>query len=361
MRRFLGLAAFLFLSGFSVVQAVPTQEIVFPQLALGGGWEAELTLVAQGAENSSGWIYFVGQDGLAMTVKVEGEAEPVTEEPYSLLYRSSQTFRLSSDGSAKVGYIVVTQLDPGSLHGSINGILTCKYMAGGKVYSQVGVLPSPEISQLHLPFNNTEGNRTSLAIAAYQATTIHFILYNEDGNDFVKELYIPFDAYSQQALYVDDLFPEAKNKRGFLLIEAPQRFNVLAMDTNNGRFSTAAAMPAVLERQVTLTGDSTETWTLRLARGDGAILTGVAERSGSDAVTLADGVVSENQGGKASLQVNLHTFTPDGTQAVNLTLIATVADDQLWTASGHFIALREDGEIVDSGTFTLTAPQEAQF
>ena len=63
-------------SGFGQA-LMETQELAFPHMAIGGIWESELTIVAQGADTSSGTIIFFTQKGEAMAVSANGGA-PVT-------------------------------------------------------------------------------------------------------------------------------------------------------------------------------------------------------------------------------------------------------------------------------------------
>jgi hypothetical protein len=350
------LCAGLFLSLVSQLKAVPTQELVFPHLALGAGWEAELTLMAQGAETSAGWVYLNDQEGQPLPARVDG-GPLISEFSYSLASGTSRTFRLTGEPlSLQVGYIVVTQLEEDARQGSINGLLTFRFIQGATVVSQIGVMPSPEILNAHLPFNNTAGNRTAFALAAYLATPVRFAWYSEDG--ILRETErIDFPAFHQDALYIDELFPGSVGSRGYVALEGEERFNMLAIEERGGRFSTGGLMPGVLERLVRLQSQSAagaSDWILRLAPGDGSFLTGVAQRISPPIGSLAEasGVLAESHIGLLALQLNIHLFTADGQRAVNLSM-----ED----ADGSFVAIDEEGRILDSGRFTLSTPAAAQF
>jgi hypothetical protein len=354
------------LTVFSQLRAVPTQELVFPHLAVGAGWEAELTLVAQGAETSAGWVYLNDQEGEPLLVSVDG-APAVSEFSYSLAHRSSRTFRFSGGPGPldlRVGYIVVTQLEEGSGQGSIGGLLTFRFRQGTTVLSQIGMVPSPEILHAHLPFNNTTGNRTALALAAYLATPVHFAWFSEDGTR-LGTTRVDFPAFHQAALYVDELFPGSVGTRGFLALEGEERFNLLAIEERDGRHSTGGVLPAVLERQVRLQRGNqvSSEWILRLVPGDGSFLTGVAQMVWPLAGSPGEvsGVLTESHTGLLALQLNIHLFTADGERAVNLSLLAPLFDLYMEDATGRFVAIDEEGLVVDSGTFTLSTPATAQF
>jgi hypothetical protein len=357
------LVALVFLTLSPPILAVPTQELVFPHLAVGAGWEAELTLVAQGSEASQGWVYFNDQEGNPLLVNVDG-GNAVSEFSYNLARGTSRVFRFTGAPLEllRVGYIVVTQLEEDSRQGSINGLLTFRFLEGTTVHSQIGSLPSPEILNAHLPFNNTAGNRTAFALAAYLATPVHFVWYNQSGTRLATTRR-DFAAFHQAALYVDELFPGSVGTRGFIALEGEERFNLLAMEERGGRFSTGGVMPGAIERDLRLQGAGVSNWILRLAPGDGGFLAGVAQRLTPQAGSPAQvsGILTESHTGLLALQLNIHLFTADGERAVNICLLAPVFDFYMEDASGSFVAVQEDGLVLESGRFTLSTPATAQF
>ena len=88
---------------------MPTQEIMFPHFAVGGGWESDLTIVAQGGDTSSGSVDFFTQTGQPMTVTVNGNSVNGRQN-FTLPSRSSITYKLTGGPQTQVGWIVVSEV-----------------------------------------------------------------------------------------------------------------------------------------------------------------------------------------------------------------------------------------------------------
>jgi hypothetical protein len=353
--------AFLFLATNLKSQVqMETQGLVFPQMAVGEGWESELTLVAQGAEASAGEIWFIGQNGIPMAVTVDG-GTPVTSVSYSLPSRSSRTYKLTSTGSTRSGWILLGNNNT-SKQGSINGTLTYRYRPDGIFRSQVGVLPSQAMSLAHLPYDNTNNNKTAIAIAMLQpGANVEFARYNEEGA-FQDSQSIYLGAMNQQALYVNQLFPSSADSRGFLTISSSAVFNMVALNDYAENYSSTAVLPAVLEREVTLVGpDVSSSQTLRLTR-QGNYFTGVSDRTSPTPRirNYVSGIIATTPLGRKYLCLNIQTINVSNGKGINITMLGLISDERLLDVSGTIYISQEESSSTQ-GTFTLSARPGAQF
>lgn len=348
MKRNLFFVAFFSVFSFCdlVTATHPTQELVFPHLVVGGGWECEITIMAQGSENSAGGVAFYDQTGQPLEIEMQGGMR--SHFSYSMNHRSAQTFQFSQGGPARIGYAVVSQtvLDGGS-QGTINGFLSYRYRSRGRVVNQIGVLSSPALYDADVPFDNTSGNQSALALLSMTGTPVTVTRHNLEG-DVLEEKIMPFDNYTQTARYIEELFPASKNERGMIRIRSENTFQVLALNQNGPILSTCPNFPGVVERELVLNFTETTHWVLRLI-SHGDLLFGIAQSQDSTLPILATGAL---QNGKFYL--GIHTFNSDTNEALEILLMAN-SDNRLFNLDGTATGIYENGSIWDTGTF-ITKP-----
>ena len=353
---------------------IPTQELVFPHFAVGGGWETSLTIIAQGADDSAGAVFFLDTEGNPLSVSINGE-EPAAFTTYSILYRAAQTFNLTRSGQAATGYIVVSQAlgeidDNDSFYnGSINGVLTFRYKNGDTLLAQVGVPASRELAKMHLPYDHTEGNQTGFSGASIQGGSLEFVRYDESGSHQDSKV-ISMAKGQQRSFMLTDEFPDSRNQKGFFTIKSDTVFYSLALNVNGGLLSTTGLMPSVFERDMVETlaydGEKT-TYTVRLIQ-DGLFLTGVAERQDSGEFDPMTGFFFELSG-KRYLQLTRYrtSFPLFGGEPSALTYVYISEEvNRLALRATGVVALLHgaqstiEGHVTDSGTFTMYARSSAQ-
>ena len=245
---------------------IPTQGLIFPQIVVGGtgeiSSESEINLLAQGADDSEGDVRIYAQNGQPLPVRVNGSA-PMSEFTYSLTSGSSASFVLTSDSEAlTVGFAVVLQNKPADQttegasqnrardkSGALTGQVTFRLRSGEDLTAQVAALPAKELSKAQLMFNNTGGNRTALAVASLQESSLSISLHDEAGQE-LESKQEAFNLMTQRALFVDELFPASQGSRGSLLIDATEPFFGLSLDQNGLLLSSGGLFPGVIEREI---------------------------------------------------------------------------------------------------------------
>ncbi|MGA2435094.1 MAG: BACON domain-containing protein [Bryobacteraceae bacterium] len=155
-----------------------------PQIASGGGWDTELTLVNTGASSSEGQIYFSGNNGSALalpfTFPQQSGGNPIFGTTLDGIVASNATFIVdttSSSGTSDVGWAVL--YGPATGSGGAFAIFT--YTPTGQ--AAVVPLETRNASSYLLPFDDTGAISTGLAIAnvADSAASVHVVIRNDTG------------------------------------------------------------------------------------------------------------------------------------------------------------------------------------
>ena len=335
--------------------SIPTQEIRFPHFAVGGGWEGDLTIVAQGGSTSTGSVVFLTQTGQLMTVTVNGN--PVNgSQDFTLPSRSAITYKLTGGAQAQAGWIVVSEVlsDPKS-KGSIAGILTFRYRVGGAIISQVGVPGTREVQDAHLTYDNTGGNLSAFALCSVSANAIQISRYNAQGT-LQEQKRVDLAELNQQALYVHEMFPNSLNTAGYLTLSGTQHFGLLALNVNDSKWSGSAGLPAVYERQIDITNKATMPMKFIL---EGQSIHGVLETS-PGVIEPVTGVIAYPPAGGMILYLHMSSFLTTG-EAVMAVGIAKIADLNFQNVQGTVTYIYENGTAQSGASFRLYPLPSAQF
>ncbi|HLV00691.1 MAG TPA: hypothetical protein VKZ59_05460, partial [Acidobacteriota bacterium] len=208
----------------------------------------------------------------------------------------------------------------------------------------------------HVPFDNTQSNRTGIAIATLQENPIQLTLWDQDGNQ-VDTKTLEFGEFEQRSVFLHDEFPAALGQRGFVTVEAPAEFHMLVLnqDVQSLLLSTSVAMPGVLERlvEINIPQGETSQWVLRLVQ-DGFFLYGSADEVGGEP-TFASGILTDG-----FFQLNIHLVSQTNESLV-ICLLANEAPNSFEGFSGSATQLQQDGSVSETGTFEVTRPDNAQF
>ncbi len=336
---------------------VPAEELTFPHFAVGGAWESELTLIAQGVEPSEGNILFNSRDGSPIALIVNGKAVSGLLD-YHLAPTSSVTYNLSGGSNTETGWILVTQIAssyPGK--GPIGGMLTFRYKANGEVVSQVGVPGVRDSLKVRLPYDNTSGNLSAFAFCGIWDGLMEMKRYDEAGTlrDTVS---VNMKAMTQKALFLYELFPDSANRRGLLEISGTKAFSILALNVNNSKWSSLAALPDVYDRKLDLQGIVRP---IRLVV-ENQFLYGIAELEPVVLSPITGSFAFKNPGtgGDTILNLNINTFDAATGEAKILVLVARISDTSLRDVSGTVKTNYERGGMESSGTFRIYAEPSKQ-
>ncbi len=237
----------------------PLEVSCFPQVAIGGGYATTLVLLNNGATPTAGSLTLTDQSGNPLSVRltepgvqsseynVTGEVSslPITIEPGATLFLKADVVNASD--SAKVGWA-----DFQSNGGSLGGVATFEYTAGGKLKSTVGILASQPVDAATIPINNdsTQNRSTAFAVANYGAEDINIriVVVDKDGTiagTLTPPELNPLRPHTQVAKYLDQYDTSKKDFHGSIVLIAQdgKQFAVMAMGQSQGLYTAIPVIP----------------------------------------------------------------------------------------------------------------------
>ena len=187
------------------------------QIASGGGWKTAITLINPSSAAVTGQVNFYGNNGNPLTL-------PISFPQFDLSSSTaSQTFTLTPNESLVI--------QTGGIGGTINVGWTDVQATGPLVgYSifAVSVPGAPDSegtvpldnaisSSLSLPYDNTNGYRTGLALAnqSSSAASITATLFDQNGAQ-VGSTPVSLPPFGHTALFLDQLFEPSQNQLGLV-------------------------------------------------------------------------------------------------------------------------------------------------
>jgi len=252
----------------------PFKDLVFAQVAAGGGYESLITVTNRGTQSYLGMIQFYKQDltqlpnnvGVAWNPTVNGTQVVGGLVPLTIPAGSTVTFVITSSGPTEVGFAIfkAANLDQTNF---LEGSLTYFVKSGTKIDDAIGVLPSTQIigacipfedfSTIALAFANTDGEGKTAAVK--------LTLYSEGNVQVSTPQTLVLFRSGHKAVYLWQLFPGVNLKRGRVEIEsdvyisataltqAPGlQFSAIPMNSTSATYSVFTSGPGVLLLRMTL-------------------------------------------------------------------------------------------------------------
>jgi hypothetical protein len=214
----------------------------FPQVADGGGWTTQFTLVNPTDETITGNVSYAGQQGTAGSSLA-----------YSIPPRSSR--RLTTAGTGAVTLIGAAQIRPDASSTAPVGLALYSYKQGSVTVSQAGV-PSVATGKAFRQFVESPADglvRTGFAIKniSGNATNVTLDLYKLDGSYAGFSGSLPLAGSQQRSLFLDEIEGFAEMPRpfkGFLRIRSGSGtdlavFGLRGRTNERGEFLIAATPP----------------------------------------------------------------------------------------------------------------------
>jgi uncharacterized protein (TIGR03118 family) len=191
----------------------------FAQVASGGGWKTTMTLVNLSASTVNAQLNLYVDNGSPATM-------PLTFPEFgSSMTASSVNLTLSPFGSvvvqtaASTSTIAVGWADLQAT-GPLSGYLTFDAVSGGSTSEGSMPLDTRLSTSLLLPYDNTNGDQTALAIANQSAApqTVTMNVYDQNGVQlFSAPMNLP--AFGHSAFFVNSQFPLSANQLGVVQIQ----------------------------------------------------------------------------------------------------------------------------------------------
>ena len=148
-----------------------TDPVVFPHLAVGGGYRTQVILINRSGEAVTESIQLVGSDGLALQVNWDGVS--ASEGAYQIAADGIYRVELTGESTVNVGYAVVTPESGATPAGSV----IFQLWSGTALVTEAGVGATPETTTARISLDNV-GRQTGVAIANRSSTPaeVQFIL-----------------------------------------------------------------------------------------------------------------------------------------------------------------------------------------
>ncbi len=169
------------------VTATNSSSIFFPQMAVGGGYTTEFTLVNTGDASVDGNLILTAANGTPLNVSL-------TEQAASPIVASSLPISIPPGGTQLISASAINPGDPVSVGwarvessgGKLDGVSAFRLIQGSALQSVVGVLSTEMLSAVTVPINNDSAQErfTGYAIAntGSSSITVRFVVVGTDGN-----------------------------------------------------------------------------------------------------------------------------------------------------------------------------------
>lgn len=193
-----------------------------PQLASGGGWNTTLSLLNLSSATAQAQLNFYGNDGsslsLPMTLPQSSSASDRTGTTFSQTVNAGSLLLLNTTGT--IGSASQTGWAQLSSDGAIGGYAIFKDTLSGQ--EAVVNLESRNASSYLLPFDNTSGTATGVAVAnvAISAANIPVSIRDDSGR-VIASTTLPLNASGHNSFMLADQYAVTAGKRGTVEFDTP--------------------------------------------------------------------------------------------------------------------------------------------
>jgi len=220
----------------------PFKDLVFSQVAAGGGYETLITVSNRGSEGYSGNLNFFRAKGEPWNPSVDGQAVAGGKVPFSLASGTTRTIRIAGDQTTQSGFAEFIA-ESSTQGGFLEGNLTYFVKTNGAVSDSVGVTPSGEFYLSTIPFEDFLTVALALVNRRPEAS-VQLSLFNQT-NELVSSQSAKLARNEQSIGYLWQTFGRLTIGRGRLEIQSDVPITGTALTFVEGQFSSLPLLPAV--------------------------------------------------------------------------------------------------------------------
>ncbi len=220
---------------------------VFPQFASGGGWSSDIFIDNQGISAAIVDVSLYGDNGDLLTV--DSTVGVGSTFSISLSGGNTKVIRVSSSGTLKTGYVVLSFLNGASVRASE----VFRYQQNDVVISSLGVAQQFALTSFSFPAEVDLAKRINTAVAiangsfdsagsAAQSCVVNLI--NSDGTlQGTATVSLSSGAHVSKYLNEAGLFPGLDAFSGTVSVSAARPFGLVALRQDQAVFATVSVDP----------------------------------------------------------------------------------------------------------------------
>lgn len=226
------------------------EDVVFPHLATGDGWETEITLVNMGLGPLDFAIYFYNPQGSAFTVTLREQpsGEPITNSAFEVSLESGASTTVvlvdTTPGVLRQGWAVVDYTGSNS---RLGGHATFRQRIAGRAdYEALIPMGSYEDYAFLLPVNDSAGFITAIAMcnpSANVSANILVQLLDVDGFEIARRE-VALGPQQHVATAIREWFPQIVGQYATLYVESDtDRLSAIGLRFNTAGGNSFSSVP----------------------------------------------------------------------------------------------------------------------
>ena len=236
-RRYFLLAAFLFAFSFAHAQTT----LIIPQIVDGGAWLTTIALTNTSANQTVVSLSFFQETGSGATMPWSlAFAEMNSAQAQAVVLRGGSTLLLHTVGNAPVATVGWGQLSETDSSAPVVAYAIFTQRVAGRS-DQDGTAPAAAAgSRILVPFNNTNGSVTSIAIANPGSTNESIFVGIRTPFSTTQPAAITLYPQGHTSFDFPTMFPVTATQSGLAeFYSTSGSFSILALTFNSGAFTTA--------------------------------------------------------------------------------------------------------------------------
>ena len=239
---FVCLSSSFAIAQISIDQPFQFKDLMFPEVAAGGGLETLVTVSNRGTVTYNGTAYL--RTGVDVPWNPIVNGTPITGGEFSVSIppKSTIKFLITASSIQVGGMVIITDEDTSFLDNYIEGNLTYFITSAGVDLDSIGVLPATPFLAASLPFDDFNGITLAFMNADFLGRTANVTLKLYDSQGTSKGTYGPsqISPGEQRASYLYQLFPSVSSlATGRVEIQSDIPITGIAMtQTMSGQFSS---------------------------------------------------------------------------------------------------------------------------
>jgi len=188
----------------------------FAQVVSGGGWKTQITLINRSVSVVTGQISFYsdGGDSLILPLVLPQSNSRTTSSVVGVSIAPNGTFVVESEAatsSVAVGWADIQASD------LLSGFAIFRFRRTGVADSEGTALIVSPAASFVLPYDNTDGSQTGVALANPDsaAATLSLAIRDDNGTQLTSsQIIVP--AMGHVSFFINNRFPQSMNRRGIV-------------------------------------------------------------------------------------------------------------------------------------------------